>query len=177
LISPPPPGEPYPGRLPPVRTQWLRLALWLRVVLVVVPLVLVVAVLLLDVAAGLTALVFAAGAAAATVVYAKNRTDRHNAAVDRGDIKVAADPHFRAARPEELGEGDWVRLARLGFDRGVVGRIERFDGGWLVRRRNPRDVAAVVGDDGDWAQFDPKAVSDLWAATEYLAGRGHEDPA
>jgi hypothetical protein len=160
-----------------VRTQWQHLSLWLRVVLIVVPVVIVAGVFLFDVAAGLTALVFVAGAVAATVVYAKNRTDRHNAAVDRGDIKVAADPHFRTAHPEELSPDEWERLARLDFDRGDVGRIQRFDGGWLVRRRNPRDVAAVIGDDGELARFDPRAVSDLWAATEYLAGRGHEYPA
>jgi hypothetical protein len=176
LISPPPPGQPYPGRLPPVRKQWLRLSRGLRTVLVVVPVVMVACAFLIDVAAGLTALVFAVGAAAATVVYAKNRTDRHNAAVDRGDIRVAADPHFRPAGPDELGPDEYERLARLGMDRGDVGPVQRFDGGWLVRRRNPRDVAAVVGDDGDLAQFDPRAVNDLWAATEYLAGRGHESP-
>jgi hypothetical protein len=149
----------------------------LRAVLVAVPVLIVVGAFLVDVAAGLTSLVFVAGAAAATVVYAKNRTDRHNAAVDRGDIRVAADPHFRPAHPEELGPNEWDRLARMGFGHGDVGRIQRFDGGWLVWRRNPRDVAAVVGDDGDWAQFDPRAVNDLWAATEYLSGRGHEGPA
>jgi hypothetical protein len=159
-----------------VRKQWLRLALSLRVVLLVVPVVIVAAGFLLGVAAGLTALVFVVGAAAATVVYAKNRTDRHNAAVDRGDIKVAADPHFRDAHPEDLGPNEWERLARLGFHRGDAGRTQRFDGGWLVWRRNPRDVAAVLGDDGEWAQFDPRRVSDLWAAAEYLAGRGHEGP-
>lgn len=174
MISPPRRGQPYPGRLPPLRDQWRRLNGLLRVVLVAGPLIVIAALLAASLTVGATAAVFFGGAAAATVVFAKNRTDRHNAAVDRGEIAVAPDPHLRPAGLEELNGDGWALLERLGFDRADVGQVQRFEGGWLVRRRNPRDIAAVIGDDGGCAQFDPGPVSDLWAVTEYLAGRGHE---
>ena len=174
MISPPRPGQDYPGRLPPVRRQWGELGVGIRAALIVVPVFVLAAIAVVNPAAGATVAVLAVGVGAATVVYVKNRTDRHNAAVDRGEIAVVADPHFvaadRAALPAEV-------LARLRLDRlepADVGRVRRFDGGWIVRRRNPRDLAVVVGDDGGWARFDPRRVSDLWAVAEYQAGRGRE---
>ena len=53
-------------------------------------------------------------------------------------------------------------------------QVTGFDGGWIVKRRNGRDVSVVVGDDGGFAYFDPRWVDDLRAATEYRAGRGRE---
>lgn len=172
MIAPPRKGEPYPARLPPVREQWRRLSPVLRRALVAAPLVVIGAAFALNVTAGVTVAVLLVGVAAATATFAKNRTDRHNAAVDRGEIRTVADPHFRAdgAPAPSLVE----RLGGLGFAADDIGAVTRFDGGWLVRRRNPRDVAVVLGEDGGCAYFDPRTVSDLWAATEYLAGRGRE---
>ena len=155
-----------------MRQQWRRLGPGLRAALVAAPVVVIGATFALDVRVGATVAVLLVGVAAATATFAKNRTDRHNAAVDRGEIQTVADPHFAdGGRPEPaLVE----RLGGLGFAADDIGRITRFDGGWLVRRRNPRDVAAVLGDDGGCAYFDPRTVTDLWAAAEYLAGRGRE---
>jgi len=145
-----------------------------RVACVGVPAAVVVVVLIVNLTAGVTAAVLAGGVGAATSVFAKNRTDRHNAAVERGEIERAADPHFKSFDPTQLGSDVAARLARLGYPADDVGDLMSFDGGWLVRHRNPRDVAAVVGDDGGHALFDPRRMTDLWAVTEYLAGRGHE---
>ena len=175
MIQPPRRGQPYPGRLPPVPQQWARLSLGFRWVLVASPIALVAIVFDLSLAAGTTAAVLIVGVAGATVMFAKNRTDRHNAAVDRGEIAVVPDPHIRAVAAHDLSDEAKDRLAAVGFDLADPVRVQRFDGGWLVRRRNPRDVAAVVGDDGGCAQFDPRSVTDLWAVAEYLAGRGRDN--
>lgn len=174
MISPPRRGDLYPGRLPSVRAQWQRLQGPTRVASVAVPLVLVVLAIALDRRAGATIAVLVAGMAAATLVYAKNRTDRHNAAVDRGEIRVLPDPRFRPASPDEVPAAILRVADGIGSDPGGVGKVTRFEGGWIVRRPNPRDVAVVVGDDGGWARFDPRTVSDLWAVGEYLAGRGRD---
>ncbi len=138
------------------------------------PLVLILAALAVDVRAGATMAVFVLGILAATAVYVKNRTDRHNAAVDRGEIPVVPDPHFRPADRDDLPPGALERIDGLEDDPRGVGRVVRFDEGWIVRRRNPRDVALVIGDDGGWARFDPRTVTDLWAVREYLGGRGRD---
>jgi hypothetical protein len=174
MIDPLPKGEPYPGRLPPLRTQWLRLSLAARVAITGVPALLVIILLATTPAFGAVAAVMVAGVGAATVVYIKNRTDRHNAAVERGEIRVVADPHLRG---ESIGSLDKVtldRLAALGFPPDDTGQITRFDGGWIVKRRNRHDVSVVVGEDGGFAYFDPRWVDDLRAAAEYRAGRGRE---
>lgn len=174
MIQPPHKGDPYPGLLPPVRVQWLRLALVTRVALIAIPVVLVVVVLAANVKAGITAAVLILGVAAATFIFAKNRTDRHNAAVERGEIIAAPDPHFRPTNRDALDPDVLPRLDRIGYARSDLGQIARFDGGWLVKRRNSREVAVVLGDDGGCALFDPRTVTDLWAVTEYRAGRGRE---
>jgi hypothetical protein len=174
VISPPGRDDLYPGRLPPVPEQWSRLATGTRVAAVVVPLAVIGLALAVDVRAGVTVAVLIAGAAAATVVFVKNRSDRHNAAVDRGEIRVIADPSFRSATADDLPSGRLAPIAELGPGRGAIGRVTRFDGGWIVHQRNPRDVAVVLGDDGGWARFDPRTVTDLWAVAEYRAGRGHD---
>ena len=138
------------------------------------PLLLIAVVLAVDVRAGVTVAVLVVGAAAASVVYVKNRSDRHNAAVDRGEIPTVPDPHFRPAGRDELPVGLLLGVDGLDRDPDEVGRVVRFDGGWIVRRRNPRDVAVVVGDDGGWARFDPRVVTDLWAVAEFQAGRGRD---
>lgn len=174
MIFPPRRGDVYPGRFPPVAVQWARLSLASRVGSIAAPLLLIAIVLAVDVRAGVTVAVLIVGAAAASVVYVKNRSDRHNAAIDSGEIRVPPDPQLRPAAPEELPEGLLRGVDGLDADPTQVGRIERFDGGWIVRRRNPRDVAVVVGDDGGWARFDPRVVTDLWAVAEYRAGRGRD---
>ncbi len=174
MIDPPQSGDSYPGLLPSVRDQWLGLRGGVRAAVVGIPSVVVVVVLLVNLTAGVTAAVLAVGVAAVTGVFARNRTDRHNAAVERGEIECAADPHFRSLDPTQMDPAVRERLARLGYSGDDVGDLMRFDGGWLVRHRNPRDVAAVVGDDGGHGLFDPRRITDLWAVTEYLAGRGHE---
>ena len=175
MIRPPTRDEPYPGRLPPVRVQWHRLAVPIRLAAVVVPVVFLAVIALFSPLAAATIGVLVVGLAAATAVYVKNRTDRHNAAIDRGEIDVADDPDFRPEPAHDLPAGVMGRLARYGFGPGDVGRVLRFDGGWIVGRTNPRDVAAVVGDDGGLAQFDPRTTSDLWAVREFRAGRGREE--
>lgn len=173
VISPPRRGDLYPGPLPPLRTQWSRLAWPVRVATVALPVLLVAAFLAVDLRAGVTVAVLVGGMALATVVYVKNRTDRHNAAVERGEISVLADPHFRPAALADLPDGRLLGVD--GLEAGApVGRVLRFDGGWILGRRNPRDIAVVVGDDGGWARFDPRMVTDLWAVGEYLAGRGRD---
>jgi len=176
VISPPLKGDPYPGLLPPLREQWRNLGTWTRVAIIGGPAVVGLLVLAVNVRAGLTLLVLFAGVEAASAVFVKNRTDRHNAAVERGEIPRAADPHFRSVGAMHLPAEVSDRLDVLGFPSYDIGKVLRFDGGWLVKHRNPRDVGAVVGDDGESALFDPRRMTDLWAATEYLAGRGHEPP-
>jgi hypothetical protein len=142
------------------------------VAIVGVPVVLVALILAADVTIGLTVAVMVFGVGAATVVYLKNRTDRHNAAVDRGEIRVVADPHLLPVNAEALDAPVLERLAALDYPAHDIGEVTRFDGGWIVKRRNRRDVSVVVGDDGGHALFDPRWVDDLRAATEYRAGRG-----
>lgn len=175
MIRPPTRDEPYPGRLPPVRQQWRRLAPTLRLLTVGIPIVFLAVIALFSPLAAATIAILVVGLAAATVVYVKNRTDRHNAAIDRGEITVVDDPDFRPEPAHDLPEAVVRRLARYGFDAGDIGRVLRWDAGWIVGRSNPRDVAAVVGDDGGLAQFDPRTTSDLWAVREYRAGRGREE--
>jgi hypothetical protein len=138
------------------------------------PVVVVGVVLLLNVTAGATAAVFAVGVGAASVMFVKNRSDRRNAAIDRGEIAFAGDPHLRAASVEEVPSPVLAALAGRGLLSDQVGQVTRFDGGWVLRRRNPRHISVVAGDDGGWAQYDPRVVSDQWAAMEYNAGRGLE---
>jgi hypothetical protein len=173
-IAPPPRGEPYPGRLPAVSARWKRQSPAAKAAIVVPPVVVVAIALALDLTFGVVVAVLVAGSAAATVTYLKNRTDRHNAAVDRGEIPVVADPHF--APVSGLDGGLARELERIGYPTVGLGAVVRFDGGWLVRRRSRTELAVVIGDDGGHAYFDSRAVSDLRAATEYLAGRGR-DPA
>jgi hypothetical protein len=144
------------------------------VAIVLIPLVFIAAVLAADVAVGAVVGVMIVGVGAASAAYLKNRTDRHNAAVDRGEIPVVADPHLQPVAAVVLDAPVLERLNLLGFPRADIGEVTRFDGGWLVKRRNRRDVSVVVGDDGDHAYFDPRWVDDLRAASEYRAGRGRE---
>jgi hypothetical protein len=174
VIEPLRKGEPYPGRLPGVRTRWRRLSPNTRLAIVGVPLVVVGLLLAADVTIGVVAGVMVGGVAAATAVYAKNRTDRHNAAVDRGEIRVVADPHLVSLSTAALDEPVLERLAALDYPSNDIGAVTRFDSGWIIKRRNRRDVSVVVGDDGGHAFFDPRWVDDLRAATEYRAGRGRE---
>jgi hypothetical protein len=173
VIAPPRKGEPYPGPIPPVRDQWRRLRVHTRTALVVVPVVIVLVILVVNVTAGVTFAVLAIGAAAATVTYVKNRTDRHNAALERGEIRSVPDCHLRQVAGADIPADVLARLAALGYPADSLGPVSRFDGGWLARRRD-RGVATVIGDDGGRALFDPRQVPDLWAAHEYLAGRGRE---
>jgi hypothetical protein len=174
VIEPLRKGQPYPGRLPGVRTRWRRLHRTTRLAIVGVPLLFVAILLAADVTIGVVAAVMVAGVAAATAVYAKNRTDRHNAAVDRGEIQVVADPHLLPLSAAALDESVLERLAALDYPSCDIGDVTRFDGGWIIKRRNRRDVSVVVGDDGGHAYFDPRWVDDLRAAAEYRAGRGRE---
>jgi hypothetical protein len=139
-----------------------------------IPVVLVAIILAADVTVGAVAAVMIFGVGAATAVYIKNRTDRHNAAVDRGEIEVVPDPHLVPASVSALRSSVLARLAALDYPEHDIGEVTRFDGGWIVKRRNRRDVAVVVGDDGGRAYFDPRWVDDLRAAAEYRAGRGRE---
>jgi hypothetical protein len=154
--------------------QWRRLPPGTRIVLVVVPVAVALVLLLTAPVFGVFVTVLLAGSAAATVVYHKNRTDRHNAAVERGEIRLVDDPHLRTADPDDLDAHQTARLHGLGFDTGRLGAVQRFDGGWLVKRRTRAELAVVLGDDGGAALFDPRAVTDLRAASEYRAGRGRE---
>ena len=174
MIDPPPRDEPYPGLLPPVRVQWGRLSLTTRVAVTVVPAAIAVLLLITAPLLGVFVAVLVAGSGAATLVYAKNRTDRHNAAVDRGEIRTVPDPHLRRAGTDELDVDVMQRLYELGFESDRLGRVHRFDEGWLVERRSRTELAVVLGDDGGAALYDPRSVTDLRAASEYRAGRGRE---
>ena len=174
MIEPLRKGQPYPGRQPPVREQWRELPVPARWTLFLVPAALVVLLLALNPAAGVAAGVLALGAAAATATYVKNRTDRHNAAIDRGELRVPDDPHLARVDPSTLDRPSQERLAAVGYPAADLGQVKRFDGGWIAKRRNLRDIAVVVGDDGGTAYFDPRWVPDVHAANEYLAGRGRE---
>jgi|HubBroStandDraft_1064217.scaffolds.fasta_scaffold288638_1 hypothetical protein len=174
MIEPLAKDEPYPGRLPPLRRQWRRVRPRVRYAVVGIPAVIVAILFAVDVTIGVVALVLAAGVWAATGVYVKNRTDRHNAAVDRGEIRVPADPHLRRVPAASLAEAVQQRLLRLGYPVAEVGEVDRFDLGWIVKRRDRRAVGVVVGDDGEFARFDPTRVDELRAATEYRAGRGRD---
>jgi hypothetical protein len=176
MITPPRPGEAYPGHLPPVREQWSRLGELVRTVAVGLPVLIVVLVTIFNPAAGGALAILFVGTGLATIMFVKNRSDRHNAAVDRGEIRAAPDPHFRNVGRDDLPSAVLVRLEQLRYAPADMGKVMRFDQGWIVRRKNPRDVAVLVGDDGEWAHFDPRLVTDLWAVSEYLAGRGHESP-
>ena len=177
MIEPLAKGEVYPARLPPVRAQWRRVQPGTRLAIAGVPLLVVAALLAADLTVGVVAAVMVVGVGLATVVYVKNRTDRHNAAVDRGEVRVVEDPHLRSVRQTELPRTAMDRLAGLGYPAGEIGEITAFEGGWIVKRRNGRDVAVVIGDDGGCAYFDPRWVDDLRAAAEYRAGRGREPAA
>ena len=154
--------------------QWRRLALATRLVVILVPAAIVGVLFALNVAAGVAGAVLAAGAGMATATYVKNRSDRHNAAVDRGEIRVPPDPHLTAVQPSSMEPRLRERLEQLGYPAGQLGRVQRFDGGWVVERRQRAELAVVVGDDGGIAYYDPRWVPDIRAATEYLAGRGRE---
>jgi hypothetical protein len=174
VISPPGRDDLYPGKLPPVRVQWMAWPILGRVASIVAPLVVAAGFVTIDFRAGVTVAVLLFGMAAASVVYVKNRTDRHNAAVDRGEIRAIPDPHFHEISHDDVPEDIVARTEALGHGREDLGRVIRFDRGWLVRQRDPKDVAVVLGDDGGWARFDPRTVTDLWAVGEYSAGRGRD---
>jgi hypothetical protein len=70
-----------PEPLPPLREQWRGLPAGARLAMVGLPAGIVAACLAVSLVLGATVAVLLAGFAAATAVYAKNRTDRHNAAV------------------------------------------------------------------------------------------------
>ena len=154
--------------------QWARLTGPVRAAIVIGPLVFVGLAFAFDVRAGATIAVLVLGMAAATVVNVKNRSDRHNAAVDCGEVRVIPDPGFHPVDADQLPADLLDRIGEFGRDRTGIGRVTRFDDGWIVRQRNPRDVAVVLGDDGGWARFDPRTVTDLWAVAEYRAGRGRD---
>jgi hypothetical protein len=174
MIQPLQKGEPYPGRVPPVRVQWKRVPRASRILIVVLPVVLIGGLFAASVAAGVAAAVLGVGAAAATATYVKNRTDRHNAAVDRGEIRVPPDPHLRRVPPSNIDPTVQERLMMLGYPVSQIERAQRFDGGWLIERRSRAELGVVIGDDGGLAYYDPRWVPDVRAATEYLAGRGRE---
>jgi hypothetical protein len=174
VIEPLRKGEPYPGLIPPVRVQWGRLARPARILIIVLPAALIGGLFAASIAAGVAAAVLGVGAAAATATYVKNRTDRHNAAVERGEIRVPPDPHLRRIEPSTIEAAVLGRLAELGYPISQMGRVQRFDGGWLVERKSRAELAVVLGDDGGLAYYDPRWVPDVHAATEYLAGRGRE---
>ena len=174
MIEPLRKGEPYPGRIPPVRAQWARLNPGARLIIVVFPAAIVGGLFAASVPAGVAAAVLAVGVALATATYVRNRTDRHNAAVERGEIRVPPDPHLTRVEPSSMNPELLERLARLGYPAGQLARVQRFDGGWLVERRQRTELGVVLGDDGGIAYYDPRCVPDIWAATEYLAGRGRE---
>ena len=174
MIEPLRKGEPYPGRRPPVREQWRRLRAATRALIITVPSAIVGLLFALSVSAGVAAAVLALGAGLATATYVKNRTDRHNAAVDRGEIRVPPDPNLRRVEPSSLEPAVRQRLTNVGFSVNAIGRVERFDGGWLVEPRHRAELAVVVGDDGGLAYYDARWVPDIRAATEFTAGRGRE---
>jgi hypothetical protein len=154
--------------------QWGRLSLTTRVLIIVVPAAVAVILVVTAPLFGAFVTVLLAGSGAATLVYAKNRTDRHNAAVDRGEIRTVPDPHLRRANADELDVDVMQRLYDVGFAAERLGRVQRFDGGWLIQRRSRTELAVVLGDDGGTALYDQRSVTDLRAASEYRAGRGRE---
>jgi hypothetical protein len=174
MIEPLSKSDPYPGRMPPLRVQWSRVRRRARYSLVGVPVVLIVVLFVVSVTVGVVALVLLGGAAAASVVYVKNRTDRHNAAVDRGEIRVVPDPHLRRVAASSLDPAVRERLDGLGYPPAAIGEVSRFDGGWVVKSRDRHSISVVIGDDGEFARFDPTRVDELRAAAEYRAGRGRE---
>ena len=174
MIDPPRRGQPYPGRLPPVFVQWRRLGGGLRAGLVVLPLIAIGGLLAVNIAVGVTAAVLLGGAAAATATYAKNRTDRHNAAVDRGEIRLVDDPHLDRRDPTDVPPDVAARVVAAGIVAAEVGSVARFDGGWLIHRRRRGELGVVLGDDGGQAFFHPRTGTDRWAVSEYRAGRGRE---
>jgi hypothetical protein len=145
--------------------------------LVAVPLTLAACLFAAGPEAGVAATVLLVGAGAATATYVKNKTDRHNAAVEAGEITVPPDPRIRTSALVDMSSATRERLNLLGFPAGEIGRVERFEGGWLVERSRRGELAVVVGDDGGIAYYDPRWVPDVRAATEYLAGRGREPQA
>ena len=177
MISPPRPDQAYPGRLPSVYRQWTHLSPVTRVVLVAVPVIVLVGVIAVNPAAGATIAVLVVGVAAATAVYVKNRTDRHNAAVDRGEITVVADPGFadvdRTALPAEV-------LDRLGLDRmeaGDVGRVRRFDTRFFTADASAiaHRVDGVIHADAElvelvWVEIGSKPLADLHPMTKNVLG-------
>jgi hypothetical protein len=174
MIDPLRKGEPYPARLPPVREQWRRVSLPARLAVVGIPVAVVIILIIANPAFGAVVGVMLAGVGVASAIYVKNRTDRHNAAVDRGEIRVVADPHLHPTSVSSLDQAVVDRLTALGYPPDDTGEVTGFDGGWIVKRRNRRDVSVVVGVDGGFAYFDPRWVDDLRAAAEYRAGRGRE---
>lgn len=70
------------GRVPGIWEQWCSLAVAARVALVAVPLLAIVVATLAEPAAGAAVAVLLVGAAMATVVFFKNRSDRINAAIE-----------------------------------------------------------------------------------------------
>jgi hypothetical protein len=157
-----------------VRTQWRRVSPGVRLGVILGPLLLLIILFAASVQIGTVAAVMVVGVWAATAVYVKNRTDRHNAAVDRGEIRIVADPHLQPVGVGELTAPVLDRLHDLGYPQNDIGQVTSFDGGYIVKRRNRTDVSVVVGDDGGIAYFDPRWVDDLRAASEYRAGRGRE---
>lgn len=174
MISPPSKTDIFPGRLPPLRQQWARLSGSTQILVIAVPSVVTVVLLIINVTAGVSVGVMLIGVAAVSAVFVKNRTDRHNAAVDSGEIAVPDGAGLRPARVDDLPAGIRAGMGHWGVGESAIGQVWRFEGGWLITNRNPRDVALVAGDDGGWARYDPLRVPDVWAVSEYLAGRGRE---
>lgn len=145
-----------------------------RVISIAAPTLVIAVVALVDYRAGIAIGVLIVGMAAASVVYVKNRTDRHNAAVRRGEIRSLPDPGFSPVAPTALPPDLVARTTALGHPAADLGAVLRFDQGWVVRRRTSRGLAVVIGDDGGWARFDPRTVTNEWAVAEYLAGRGRD---
>lgn len=176
MIDPPTRGEPAPGRIPPLRDQVRALPGPAKAALVL-PLVVAAIVLAFDLRVGVAVAVLAVGAELATAVYAKNRTDRHNAAVDRGEIPADPGVELVALRARDLLSEAPVLAARLDeleYPLADVRAAWRFEGGWVARRRSRVELGVVVGDDGGHAFFDPRRVTPMRAAAEYGAGRGRE---
>lgn len=174
MISPPTKSDLIGEPMPSVREQWGRTPIRTRTVVVAVPVLVVLVVLAVNATAAASLAVLLFGAALVTAVFVKNRSDRYNAAIGSGEIRPLFDHNLRPAGADDLPADVRAGLGYWGVGPDQFGRVARFDGGWLVTNRNPRDVAVVAGDDGGWARFDPRRVPDAWAASEYLAGRGRE---
>jgi hypothetical protein len=155
-----------------LREQWLGLGLAWRVALVAVPVAVAIAAFAVGTRVGVAAAVLLGGAGVVSIVYVKNRTDRHNAAVERGEIGLPG-CGFQWAALDDLPAATRARLVGLGMDLqdGRRVRVARFAGGWLAWEAR---AGLVLGDDGGWARFDPRVAPAEWAACEYLAGRGHD---